>query len=160
VDAQTRTGGERCELPAELLASAGFLLSKLGLFAKSMFGQALVEEGLRPPHYAVLAFLKANEAPPQTALATTLRIDRSDVVALIDALEARELVERGRDAVDRRRYALRLTPAGEALVERMYAVAAQTEDRLFAPLSAEERAQLLELLHRLAAFHGVIGVPV
>jgi DNA-binding MarR family transcriptional regulator len=160
VDAQTRIGVERCEMPERLACSLGFLLSKLGLFAKSTFGQAIIGQGLRPAHYAVLVFLRHNTAQPQTALATMLRIDRSDVVSLIDALEGRGLVERGRDAEDRRRYALALTAAGEELVDRLAAVAAETEERLFAPLSPEEREQLLELLGRLAAFHGIIGVPV
>jgi DNA-binding MarR family transcriptional regulator len=160
VDAQTRTGAERCELPASLSCSAGFLLSKLGLYAKATFGQAMIDSGLRPPHYAVLVFLRTNANQPQTALAQMLRIDRSDVVSLIDALESRGLVQRGRDAGDRRRYALALTPEGEALVERLAEVAAETEARLFAPLDPDEKDRLLEYLSRLAAFHGIIGVPV
>ncbi len=160
MDAQTRTATERCELPASLACSAGFLLSKLGLYAKSAFGQAMIDSGLRPPHYAVLVFLRTNTNQPQTALAQMLRIDRSDVVSLIDALEARGLVQRGRDREDRRRYALALTADGQALVERLATVAAETEERLFAPLDPDEKAQLVEYLGRLAAFHGIIGVPV
>src|SRR5262245_42959075 len=133
-------------MPDWLVRSPAFLLSKLGLFAKATFGQALIDEGLRPPHYAVLAFLRVNPDQPQTVLAGMLRIDRSDVVALIDALEARGLVQRARAVGDRRRYALTLTPDGEALVERMREVANETEARLFAPLSAAERVQLLQLL--------------
>ena len=34
MDAQTRPAAERCELPASLACSPGFLLSKLGLYAK------------------------------------------------------------------------------------------------------------------------------
>jgi DNA-binding MarR family transcriptional regulator len=160
VDPQSRIGAERCELPASLTCSAAFLLSKLGLYAKATFGQAMIDSGLRPPHYAVLVFLRSNANQPQTALAQMLRIDRSDVVSLIDALEARGLVQRGRDREDRRRYALALTAEGEALVERLAEVAAETEARLFAPLHPDEKAQLLEYLSRLAAFHGIIGVPV
>jgi MarR family transcriptional regulator, lower aerobic nicotinate degradation pathway regulator len=160
VEAQPGTVTPRCELPASLACSPGFLLSKIGLYVRTTFGQAMIDQGLRPPHYAVLVFLRQNASPPQTMLAQMLRIDRSDVVSLIDALEARGLVERRRDAGDRRRYALSLTADGEQLVERLTALARETEERIFAPLSPEEREQLLGLLSRLAAFHGIIGLPV
>src|SRR4051794_41817828 len=93
----------------------------------------MIDSGLRPPHYAVLVFLRTNTNQPQTALAQMLRIDRSDVVSLIDALEARGLVQRGRDSEDRRRYALALTAEGEALVERLAGGGAETEGGRVAP---------------------------
>src|SRR5690242_3672967 len=120
----------------------------------------MIDSGLRPPHYAVLVFLRTNANQPQTALAQMLRIDRSDVVSLIDALESRGLVSRGRDAEDRRRYALALTGEGEALVERRAEVGAGAEALLFAALDPGVEAQLLEYLSRLAAFPGIIGVPL
>jgi MarR family transcriptional regulator, lower aerobic nicotinate degradation pathway regulator len=160
VEAQTRTVAGPCELPASLACSPGFLLSKIGLYVRTTFGQAMIDQGLRPPHYAVLVFLRQNAAPPQTMLAQMLRIDRSDVVSLIDALEARGLVERRRDAGDRRRYALTLTRDGETMVDRLSKLARETEEQIFAPLAPDEREQLLALLSRLAAFHGIIGVPV
>src|SRR5690348_3660619 len=66
VDAQTRTVSAPCELPASLACSPGFLLSKIGLYVRTTFGQAMIDQGLRPPHYAVLVFLRQNASPPQT----------------------------------------------------------------------------------------------
>jgi DNA-binding MarR family transcriptional regulator len=75
------------------------------------------------------------------------------LVGLLDELEERDLVERKRDPNDRRRHLVRLTPEGKKTLKRLRGIAAQVDDDFFAPLDAEERAALHDLLHRLAQVH-------
>ena len=62
----------------------------------------------------------------------------------------RGLAERSRDHADRRRYVLRLSPAGERLLTRTEGAIAAAEDELLAPLDRDRRDELYALLRRLA----------
>ena len=82
-----------------------------------------------------------------------LGYDRSYLVGLLDDLEKRGLIERKRDPADRRRHLVKLTPAGKKTLAKLRALQRSIDDDFFAPLSAEERAKLHTLLHRLATYH-------
>ena len=77
------------------------------------------------------------------------------MVALVDALEARELLERRPSPSDRRAHALHLTEAGRRLLGQATQVAAGLEGELTEDLSAAERTQLIELLDRVAQRLGI-----
>ncbi|SCF02868.1 hypothetical protein GA0074695_2968 [Micromonospora viridifaciens] len=77
----------------------------------------------------------------------------SDMVATINELADRELVERAPDPSDRRRNIISLTSAGKRQLRRLEKQLAETQDELLAPLSPEERQRLTELLSRLLDHH-------
>ena len=85
-----------------------------------------------------------------------MRVAPSRMVAFVDSLEERGLVERRRNPSDRRARALYLTAAGRELLARAFAVATAHEQQLTSDLSGEEREQLLELLARVGAH---VGIP-
>ena len=85
----------------------------------------------------------------QVEMGERLGIDRNTMVLLLDDLEARGLVTRRRDPRDRRAHLVSLTDAGRDVLAQSTALARRTNDEVFAPLSAEERAQLHALLSRL-----------
>ena len=68
------------------------------------------------------------------------------MVAFVDLLESRGLLERRQNADDRRTRALHLTDAGRDLLERAFALAVADERNLCADLTDAERTQVLELL--------------
>ena len=88
----------------------------------------------------------AAEGQSQQAIGERLRIPASRMVAFIDSLEARGLLERRPHPTDRRARALHLTEDGRALLAEAYAAAVAFESDLCAGLSAGERERLLELL--------------
>lgn len=140
-------------LPQELVDSSAFLLKRLGFTAKERTLAAYEGVGLHPYHHAVLAVLDEGSRETQGSIADALGYDRGMLVGLLDDLEERDLVERKRDPNDRRRHLVRLTPEGKKTLKRLRAIAAQVDDEFFAPLDAEERAALHDLLHRLAQLH-------
>ncbi|MGI9020208.1 MAG: MarR family winged helix-turn-helix transcriptional regulator [Solirubrobacterales bacterium] len=107
--------------------------------------------GLRPADFAVLHNLAESEGATQLLLARALRIHPSNLVALLDGLEAGGWLERTRDPADRRRHVVALTPAGAKLLVAARAAAEAAERELLEPLKASERVQLEGLLRRLAA---------
>jgi DNA-binding MarR family transcriptional regulator len=140
-------------LPAELVASATFLLKRLGFAAKERSLASYEEIGLHPYHHAILLVVDEGSSETQGAIADTLGYDRGQLVGLLDELEERGLVERRRDPEDRRRHIVRLTPEGKQTLRKVRALARQIEDDFLAPLSDKERAQLHALLLRLAETH-------
>lgn len=149
----------RAQLPDELLASSAFLLSKLGSAVSRRFHETMAPLGLHPRHYTVMSSI-AHGTASQQELVDRLRIDPSTMVSVIDDLEQAELAVRRRDPADRRRYAIDLTDTGAVLLARAHAAAREHTAMVLAPLDDEQRAQLHELLLRLAtAGHLPEGTP-
>src|SRR3954469_14512859 len=73
--------------------------------------------GIQIRHFGALNAL-AGGVPSQRELAARLNVSEPVVVEMVDALEARGLVERRRDPADRRSNALTVTAAGQAALER------------------------------------------
>jgi DNA-binding MarR family transcriptional regulator len=139
--------------PKELLSSTSFLLKRLGFEIKDRALEAFESTGLSPQHHAVLSLLEEEARETQGAIADALGYDRSHLVGLLDELEERGLVERRRDPVDRRRHLVSLTPAGKETLTTLRAIVKGFEKEFFAPLDAEQRKTLHELLLELASHH-------
>jgi MarR family transcriptional regulator, lower aerobic nicotinate degradation pathway regulator len=152
-NAQTATPRTTPQLPEELVASATFLLKRLGYAAKERGMEAYEQTGLHPYHYAILLVLDEGSRETQGAIADALGYDRGQLVGLLDELEERGLVARRRDPNDRRRHIVQLTTDGKRTLGRLRTLARGLEDEFLAPLSAEERATLHALLLRLAERH-------
>ena len=133
--------------------SVGFLLSKLGFQTAAGFNAILEPLAIAPPHFAVLRSIGGAEGSSQQTLAEAVGVPPSRMVAFVDSLEERGLVERRRNPADRRAHALYLTEEGRRVLDAAQARADQYEDEVCAGLSADEREMLLGLLHRVAEAH-------
>ncbi|MFL5263866.1 MAG: MarR family winged helix-turn-helix transcriptional regulator [Anaeromyxobacteraceae bacterium] len=133
-----------------------FLLAQVGAHAAARFAERLAPLGLAPQHAGILRVLGQAAGQSQRALSERLGVLPSRLVALVDDLEARGLVERRDDADDRRSYALHLTPRGREALEEIGRVARAHGDALCAALTEPERAQLAALLGRIAEDQGLL----
>ncbi|PZG21684.1 MarR family transcriptional regulator [Micromonospora craterilacus] len=130
-----------------------FLLVRANALTLAAANAALAEHGLKARSYSVLALAADDARPTQRELAEFLRLDPSQVVALIDDLEKRRLVERRIDPADRRANVLIATDEGRALFARAQDSARAVELGLLAAVTPEEHERLAHLL-RLLAFPG------
>ena len=126
------------------------LLAGLGRDATARVRRAIRPLGLGAQQFLVLEQLQQLGQASQAQLADALGIDRSNLAVIAADLCHRGLAERTRDEVDRRRYVLRLSPAGEQLLRRAEGAIAAVQDDLLAPLDDEDRERLYALLRRLA----------
>jgi DNA-binding MarR family transcriptional regulator len=110
---------------------------------------------LTPAHVGSLRIIAAAEGASQQEVATRLGMFPSRLVALVDGLQERKLVQRVENVRDRRTYSLVLTTEGRDLLERIGRVAREHQESLLAALSAEEREQLTVLLRRVADQQGL-----
>jgi len=136
--------------------SVGFSLSSIGYAVARRFRETLAPLALEPREFALLRAVGVAEGSSQQAAGERLQIPPSRMVAFVDALEARQLLERRHDARDRRKRALYLTPEGRQLLERALELAMSFERHLCALLGDDEREQLLDLLLRVGV---QLGVP-
>ena len=103
-----------------------------------------------PGRAGILLLIDANPGVTQSRLAQAVGIDRSTLVGVLHALQARNLVERRRGQ-DRRTNGLWLTRAGRTLVASLKQRIRVHERRVASSLTPAERARLLHLLEKLAA---------
>jgi DNA-binding MarR family transcriptional regulator len=113
---------------------------------------------LRGPHLTVLAYLSEQEAVAQKRISDRVRMDPSDLVSVLDALEELGFAQRRRDERDRRRFTVSITEGGRtALHERLEAARAH-EEELLAPLTPHERDTLATLLRKAYLHHADMRV--
>src|SRR5262245_15399588 len=135
--------------------SAAFLLAQVGAHSAAMFAERLGPLGLTPAHVGSLRIIAASAGASQQEVATRLGMFPSRLVALVDELQERGLVERMENADDRRTYSLRLTKEGKGLLDKIGRVAREHEDALLSALTSEQRGQLALLLSRIADQQGL-----
>jgi DNA-binding MarR family transcriptional regulator len=104
--------------------------------------------GVSPGRFGMMVLVEANPGVTQTRLARAVGLDRSTMVAVLDQLEGRGLLERRRGE-DRRTNGLWITRSGRAVLARMKGRVVAHEARIAARLSATERETLRSLLGRL-----------
>lgn len=110
--------------------------------------------GMSIGEHLVLKMLAAVGPCSQRVLSEELRIDRTVMVGLCDRLEDAGYVRRERDAVDRRAYAVTITPAGREALAPAEAEVPAYLDEVFANLTAAERGQLAALLGKALGVTG------
>jgi DNA-binding MarR family transcriptional regulator len=95
-----------------------------------------------------LSYLADHDGAPQQELVDALCIDAKNVVLLLNELEDCGHLIRRRDADDRRRHRVHITPAGRGALERAARAQEDIEDEVLQALDADERATLWKLLSR------------
>lgn len=128
----------------------GYHLRRAQVAVFQHFSETMGEADITPAQFGVLSVINGNPGLSQTQLGNALGIDRSTVVAMIDRLEARDLVKREAAPNDRRSHALRLAEAGVALLHRLEDLVRAHERHIGRELSPADQRQLIALLDRVA----------
>ncbi len=128
--------------------SVGFHLRRSHEAAQQHYAASLADIGLMPIHAEVLAMIGDNPGTIPSVVADSLGRDRSSVTGILRTLLDRGLIERARTTRDRRAALLRLTPAGETLLQRLQQRADACDATLDRILGADKPA-LLDQLRRI-----------
>ena len=147
----TRIGGDKA--PSTL----GFLLSQVGAYASRRFAQRIAALDLHPPLFRLLNVVDAAEGQSQQAIGEAIQAPASRMVAIVDELEQRGLVERRPHPSDRRIRTLYLTVEGRELLARGREIAMEHEQELTRGMSAAERNRLITLLQKIVEEQGIGG---
>ena len=106
-----------------------------------------------PVQFAILNALLEQSGIDQITLAQRVAFDAATIGSVIGRLERRGWLRRQPDQADRRRKLLWLTAEGEQAAAALRPVVETVQQRMLAPLSAQEQAQLTALLRKLVTHH-------
>jgi MarR family transcriptional regulator, transcriptional regulator for hemolysin len=134
---------------AWVAASVGPRLRLAAKSARLLLERRLSQVGASFGNWTVLATLDGRGPMIQRDLAAALGIEGPTLTRHLDRLEDLGLIQRHRDGADRRYALVELTPAGRSRCHQLDAIAREANDQLLAGFSAEETAQLTDMLQRL-----------
>lgn len=129
---------------------SGALLDHLARRMRLRSEAVLAPLGLRPRHLVALTVLRNRGDCTQQALATTLEIDGTNIVGLLNELEAENLIERRRSPEDRRRHLVELTDTGATQLAKVELALAAVENEVLGALDENQRETLHTLLLQAA----------
>lgn len=135
--------------PARMRELPTWLISRVAGRSQRLLSAAFAGAGVRGYHYRILVALDELGPLSQVGISDRTQIDRSDVVAALNELTERGLVERSPDPDDRRRNLVTVTPVGRKELRALNEVVDGVQDELLAPLSAADRAELVRILGQL-----------
>ncbi|MFC3068893.1 MarR family winged helix-turn-helix transcriptional regulator [Phenylobacterium soli] len=133
----------------DLRTLLGFHLRMAHVAMYRDFTASLAELDLTQKQCATLELIDTNRGVSQVDLANTLGTDRATMMAMIDRLENRDLVERRRSQEDRRRQELYLTDKGDDVLKKAKAAIAAHEKRFTSRFSDAELKALVKALRRI-----------
>lgn len=137
-------------MEAGIVGDIEFLMARARALGSLQANRELADVGLKVRSYSVLALACSGLGPSQREMAEFLRLDPSQIVALVDDLEQRQLVVREPDSRDRRSKIVTGTHAGRTLHSKAAHGVRAAENQSLSSLSESERDLLRDLLRRVA----------
>jgi MarR family transcriptional regulator, lower aerobic nicotinate degradation pathway regulator len=138
---------------------SGALLDHLARRMRLRAESVLAPLGLRPRHLVALTVLRSRDGITQQALSGTLEMDGTNIVGLLNELEAEDLIERRRSPEDRRRHVVVLTEAGARRLGEAECALAAVDNEVLGALDDSQREALYNLLLQ-AARGGDVSCPL
>lgn len=129
--------------------SVGFLINDVSRLMRAWFDARAQGFGLTRAQWRVLVHLAARQGINQRKLAEIVELDNVTLSRHIDRLERDGWLERRADPADRRAWCLFLTDSAEPMLEKMEALAVETQAEAMKGLSETEREQLADMLIRI-----------
>jgi MarR family transcriptional regulator for hemolysin len=138
-------------MPEPFPVPIGLRLNQAARTVERAFDEALGAAGGTLPVWLILLNLKIHRPANQRELAEAVGIREATLTHHLNAMDARGLIARTRDATNRRVGVVTLTEAGEAAFLRLRDAAQDFDARLRAGLTEADLAILNGLLGKLAA---------
>ncbi|HEY5816938.1 MAG TPA: MarR family transcriptional regulator [Mesorhizobium sp.] len=132
----------------------GFLVADVSRLIRSELDRRVTDAGLglTPGQGRMLVHIgRFDTALRQTDLAESMGVEAMTVTGFLDRLEAKGLIRRDPDPIDRRAKRIRLTEAGKAMLERIAPLSAGLRADAAAGLSPREWRRFLDTLKTVRA---------
>lgn len=113
------------------------------------FTETFTDLDLTQKQVSVLWLVDDHPGIAQTDLAHRMRMDRATTMAIINRLEARDLLIRGKSETDGRKQTLNLTDVGQEMLRVAKQAILDHENWLKSRFSDKEVTKLIELLTRI-----------
>lgn len=127
----------------------GHFIRRLQQIAVALFMDELKDLNLTPVQFAVLNTAARQPGIEQGAVARAIGFDTSTIGGVVDRLERQGLLVRELSPEDRRVRRLRVTPQALDLLHEAVPGVMRVQERILAPLPAEQREPFLQMLQTL-----------
>ena len=131
----------------------GHLIRRAQQLAVAIFMEETAGHDATPVQFAILNALMDDPGEDQITLSNRVAFDPATLGSVIGRIEAKGWVTRKTDPGDKRRKLLWITQEGEQVALGMKRAVRKAQQRIVAPLDAEERVQLSVLLTKLVSSH-------
>jgi DNA-binding MarR family transcriptional regulator len=139
-------------LVESLIDRTGYLVNRAHYWLRTRAIDVLAPLSVEPRHFGALIILAEQQPCSQQQLATALGISAPVALELIDELEAGGLVQRARNAADRRAYDLTLTKDGKTRLANARDAVTVIQQELAVKLGAKADGELRGLLTKLLGY--------
>ncbi len=119
-----------------------YVIKQVELAVRAQLEDIFRPIGMTALQYTALTVLERHPDLSSAQLARNSFVTAQTMADMVRALEQRRLIERHRDAADRRRLVLALTSDGRRLLGRYRGRVAALEERMLHGLTAEQAAEL------------------
>lgn len=140
----------------ELYLMPGHLIRRAQQISTALFTEACGACDLTAVQFAALFAIRANPDVDATRLSALIAFDRSTIGDVLERMEAKGWISRGPSPLDRRIKLLRLSVAGEQLLQTVEPAIRRVQERLLAPLAPQDRVTMVRLLGELAELHNEV----
>jgi DNA-binding MarR family transcriptional regulator len=121
-----------------------YLVKQLELAVRARLDDVLRPVALTPLQYTALTVLERRSGLTTAELARNSFVTDQAMADMVVALERRDFITREGDPRDRRRRVIRLTGAGEEILDRVRDDVAALEERMVARLNSRDAARFRE----------------
>ena len=126
----------------------GYLL-RLASQRHAVLFAAHAPQGLTPTQFSALVRIAEDGPVSQNQLGRRAAMDVATIKGVVDRLRQKGLVRLGRDAGDRRRTLISLSPQGAAMMADLHRAGQEITAQTLAPLDPGEQEALVRLLRKL-----------
>lgn len=158
--AKMRSGPTEIEIlssPAVLIKMPGHLLRRCHQIGVAIFLDECREADLTPLQFVTLTALATHGALDKATIGGVVALDRTTVAVVVRNLEERGLVTSRPSEEDRRAKLIDITEAGVALLATVDEDVKRSQARILAPLSPEEREELVRLLTKMSSKNNLLS---
>jgi DNA-binding MarR family transcriptional regulator len=134
--------------------SAGYLLGRASTSLRQRYESKLADLKLSLYEYVCLRLVSMEASLNQGSLGHLYGIDKVTMVALIDKLEAKDLLSRKKNPKDRRSYILHLTPKGIKVLARAKRIVNKEQESFLSVLGNEQWESMRQALVKLVFEQG------
>lgn len=136
-----------------LYTMPGHLIRRAHQISTAIFAQECAAYDLTSIQYAALLAVRSHKDLDATRLSGLIAFDRATIGGVLDRLEAKGWITREASPTDRRVKLLRLTLAGEKMLDDVEPAVARVQERIVEPLDDEGKAAFLRLLEQVSEAH-------
>lgn len=137
------------DCPASLNDRPGFLIRRLHQIHQALFAEECALFDVTPVQFSIMTIAASQPGLDQTTLSHSVGVDRTTLANVVARLERRGLLRRTRLSANRRVKCVRLTGAGQQILDGMSDAVGRAHDRTISALPPDHRTEFIDALRLL-----------